>query len=48
MSLSEQLSQLLPVGLTVRTQEALRLLASLGKVTLPTVPTTGDVFEHVR
>lgn len=44
----ELLKQAVPAHLTARVKEALDLLASLDKITWPTVPATGNFLEHVR
>jgi hypothetical protein len=48
MNVSEQLKQAIPAALAAQVKEALRLLASLDKISWPTVPPTGDLFELIR
>jgi hypothetical protein len=47
MTVSEQLEQAIPVALAARAKEVFKLLESVPKFTWPTVPVTGDIFEHV-
>jgi hypothetical protein len=46
--MSYLLSQYIPATLTVKVTEALKLLESVDKISWPTVPPTGNLFELIR
>jgi hypothetical protein len=48
MNHAEFMKQAIPAALAAQVKETFRLLASLDKISWPSVPTTGDLLEHVR
>ncbi|MEO6981624.1 MAG: hypothetical protein ABI072_00740 [Edaphobacter sp.] len=48
MNIVEFLNQAIPAALSAQVREAFKLLESLDKIDWPTVPATGDIFEHFR